>query len=371
MMRAPLMTALALGTAASLGCAGGQDPEVAAEPQAAPTQTLSLGGAEIGRQSGVQVRVAPATRTSRYQNEAAGFRPVHVEIRNESGRPLVVRHEEFELQQAAGEALVSVPVLRISGDIPGIGGAPIEFEQRDFEIAQEYSEIYPDLPVYEGEFEVTAVDAYRAAEAMEPVGLRDAQLLADALPEGVLRSGGRVAGTIWFEELPAAAPGDSTMAFAMDLVDASTGEEFGEVRIPVDLSSATLELGTETWDANAMESAEPLDVTVLVTSPDPLSYAERRVQLDNVKVQRVVSDRVFWVGPDDGEWLLVTHGDPTAVGPISARPIEEGQSVTLIGVVTEAPVASQARAAWRLDQEGASRLGRTRVYLVADDVRSF
>lgn len=366
MMRATMMTALAVGTAASLGCAGGQDPALGAEPQQPQTTMLAVNDAEIGRQSGVQIRVSPVSRTSRYANEGAQ-RPVHLEIRNESGRPLSIRHEAIALEHSGGEPMAAVPVVRLAEDVPGVAGAPIEFEQREFRIASEYAERYPDIPVYEGAFEVTAIDAYRAGEAMEPIGLRDVELLADALPEGVLMSGGRVAGVVWFSEIP----GDSTLAFSMDLVDASTGEQFGEIRVPVDLSGSMLQPGTETWDPNMADAAEPVDVMVVLNASDPSSYESRRVQLQNVRVQKVVSDRVFWVGPDGGQWLLVTHGDPTSMGPISATPIQEGQTVTLVGELRTPPGAAQARAAWRLDQTGADMLGRSRLYLVADDVRTY
>ena len=367
MMRATLYTALAVGTAASLGCAGGPDPELTAAPQ---TTVLSVNDARIGSLSGVQIRVSPITQTSRYQNEAE-YRPARVEIRNRSERPLRVRYDAFALQAGGTMQAGPVPVLLIDAgrDIPGMGGlSGEEWDQRSFELSGDYAVIYPDRKVYEGEFEGTTVDAYRSRSGGEVSGLRDRALLASTIPEGVIMPGGRVEGTLWFDNV---AQADSTLVFTMDLVDASTGEEFGTIEVPFDLSRSMVQRGSETWAAPVPGAAEPVDVTVLVTTTDPDSYTSRRVRLDNVRIQKRVSDRVFWVGPDGGQWLLVTHGDPTGLGPISATALQEGQTVTLVGTLREPPTASEARAAWRLDQAGAEMLGRSRLYLVADDVRTY
>ena len=367
-MRATMFTALVVGAAASLGCAGGPDPELTATPQ---TTVLSVNDARIGSLSGVQVRVSPVTQTSRYQNEAE-YRPAHGEIRNRGERPLRVRYDAFALEAGGTAQAGAVPVLlidRSDDNMPGVGGLSTEaWEQRNFEIAGDYAVLYPKMRVYEGAFEATTVDAYRSRAGAEAGGIRDSDLLASTIPEGVIMPGGRVAGTLWFDNL---AQADSTLVFTMDLVDASTGEEFGTIQVPFDLTRSTLARGSETWTAPDPGAAEPVDVTVLVTTPDPDSYTSRRVQLANVRVQKRVSDRVFWVGPDGGQWLLVTHGDPTTVGPISASALQEGQTVTVIGTLREPPTASEARAAWHLDQAGAEMLGRSRLYLVADDVRAY
>ena len=370
MMRATLFTALAVGTAASLGCAGSPEPELTATPQ---TTVLSVNDARIGSLSDVQVRVNPITETSRYQNEPE-YHPARVEIRNRGDRPLRVRYDAFALEAGGTAQAGAVPVLlidRADDNMPGIGGlSGAAWEQRDFEIAGDYAVLYPDMQAYEGAFEATTVDAYRSrAGDREPMSIHDEELLASTIPEGVIMPGGRVEGIVWFEDLVQTA--DSTLVFTMDLVDASTGEEFGTIEVPFDASRSTIQRGTEVWERRDPGAAETVDVTTIITAADPDAYASRRVQLDNVRIQKRVSDRVFWVGPDGGQWLLVTYGDPTGLGPISATALEEGQSVTVMGTLREPPTATEARAAWRLDQAGAEMLGRSRLYLVADDVRSY
>lgn len=368
MMRATLFTALAVGTAASLGCAGSPEPELTATPQ---TTVLAVNGARIGSLSGVQVRVDPVAETSRYQNDPE-LHPARVEIRNRSERPVRVRYDAFALESGGTRQSGAVPVLlidRADDNMPGVGGlSGAAWEQRDFEIAGDYAVLYPDMQAYEGAFEATTVDAYRSGAQGDVMGMHDEELLASTIPEGVILPGGRVEGIIWFEDLVQTP--DSTLVFTMDLVDASTGESFGTIEVPFDASRSTLQRGTEVWERRDPGAAETVDVTTIITAADPDVYESRRVQLDNVRIQKRVNDRVFWVGPDGGQWLLVTHGDPTGIGPISAMPLEEGQSITVIGTLREPPTASEARAAWRLDQPGAEMLGRSRLYLVAEDVRS-
>lgn len=370
MMRATLIAALAVGTAVTAGCAGGQEPELAAEPR---TNTLQVNGAEVGAQAGVQIRVAPVMRTSRYANEA-DYRPVEVEIRNESEHPLRIGYDNFALEGPGAASANAVPVLWLddSGhDLPGIGGAAtLGWGQRNFEVAGDYAEMYPALRAYEGDFRSTTVDAYRARRpsGIEPSVLRDSMLLLASIPEGVIRPGGRVEGMLWFDAME----GDpASVTFTADLVNARTGQQFGEITVPIDLTRSGIQRGSETWMERDPSAAEPMEVSAILMAPDAAAYTDRRVQLNNVRVQKLVSDRVFWVGPDGGKWLLVTHGDPTAVGPISGVALQEGQMVTLIGTLRPPPNASEARASWRLDQAGAEMLGGTRLYLVADDVRGF
>lgn len=370
MMRATLIAALAVGTAATAGCAGGQEPELAAQPR---TNMLQVNGAEVGSQAGVQIRVAPVMRTSRYTNEA-DYRPVHVEIRNESEHPLRIGYDNFTLEGPGAASAEAVPVLWIddSGrDIPGIGGAAtLGWGHRNFEVAGDYAEMYPALRAYEGDFRSTTVDAYQARQpsGIPPSVLRDSLLLLESIPEGVVRPGGRIEGMLWFEAIEGA---DSTLTFTADLVNAQTGMEFGRITVPLALSRSGIERGSETWMERDPSAAETVEVSAIIMAPDPAAYEARRVQLNNVRVQKLVSDRVFWVGPDGGQWMLVTHGDPTAVGPISGSALQEGQSVTLIGTLRAPPTASEARASWRLDQTGAEMLGRSKLYLVADEVRSY
>lgn len=368
-MRTTMIAALAVGTAATIGCGGGQEPQLSAEPR---TSTLQVNGAEVGSQAGVQIRVAPVMQTSRYSNEA-DYRPVHVEIRNESDHPLRIGYDNFSLQGGGAASAEAVPVLWIddSGrDIAGIGGAATPgWGHRNFEVAGDYAEMYPALRAYEGDFQSTTVDAYRARRpsGVEPGVLRDSMLLLASIPEGVVRPGGRVEGMLWFEAVEGA---DSTLTFTADLVNAQTGMEFGRITVPIALTRSGIQRGTETWMERDPSAAEPVEVSAIILAPDPATYNARRVQLNNVRVQKRVNDRVFWVGPDGGQWLLVTHGDPTAVGPISGTAIQEGQTVTLMGTLREPPTASEARASWRLDQAGAEMLGRSRLYLVADDVKT-
>jgi hypothetical protein len=58
-------------------------------------------------------------------------------------------------------------------------------------------------------------------------------MLAEALPEGVVQEGGKVSGFLYFEGV---ANRESRVEFVMNLVDASNGENFGQVSIPFAVS---------------------------------------------------------------------------------------------------------------------------------------
>lgn len=243
MMRAPLTTLLALGTAASLGCSRAEsDMEIGAEPE---RTTVTVNDAEVATAAGVQVRAMPVTRTSRYQNEME-YLPVHLEIRNRSDQPLRLRYDAFALGPGGADAVPVHWLDQAQTGMPGIGGLPASgWRESGYEVAGEYADLFPDATPYEGEFEETTVDAYRARGGAGELGaFRDRELLADVIPEGVIRPGGFVDGTVWFER-----PDDVTGAvpLTLELVNAESGERFGEIRVSLDLSRAMVERGSETW----------------------------------------------------------------------------------------------------------------------------
>lgn len=379
MMRAFFTTALAVGTAASLGCGAAAEPELTA---GAPERSITVNDAEVASEAGVQVRVMPVTVTSQYQNEME-YRPVRVEIRNRSARPLRIRYDAFALaDQTGGDSLDAVSVYKLDrAEVggPGIDNFPTSppptWEHDNFAIAPGYEEIFPDVARYEGAFDTTAVNAYRAPGATEPAALRDRVLLADVVPEGVIRPGGLVEGTLWFQD---ADEPIRELVFTFDLIDAATGEQFGDMSVPFDAMRSRLERGTEVWQARrdtpaaggAMMGAEPVTVTVILASPDPASMTARRVRLDSVKVQRVTGDKTFWVGPDAGPWLLTVLDEmPTPQTPTEGRvDVNPGNTVTITGMLRQPPAPAVIPSDWNLPPADVDRLAEARLYLVADRV---
>jgi hypothetical protein len=58
-------------------------------------------------------------------------------------------------------------------------------------------------------------------------------MLSQALPEGAIQSGGKIAGFVYFQSV---ADRESRVTFAMNLVDATNGQSFGQISIPFEVS---------------------------------------------------------------------------------------------------------------------------------------
>jgi len=95
---------------------------------------------------------------------------------------------------------------------------------------------------------------------------------------------------------------------------------------------------------NAADANQPLtDMLVIFNTPDSRSLVGRRVQLDNVRVQKLVSERGFWIG--DGDRRLFARLDER-LNQGSAEwdvVIREGQTRTLTGEIREMPSADQIK----------------------------
>ncbi len=81
------------------------------------------------------------------------------------------------------------------------------------------------------------------------------------------------------------------------------------------------------------------DVVPFATATDPLTFVGRRAKLTNVPVQKVLSDRVFFVGPTPQQQMLVLLDKTMDAGTNGASKvtIAAGQPVSLVGVVEKMP----------------------------------
>jgi hypothetical protein len=165
--------------------------------------------------------------------------PVRVTIHNDSGRPLRIRYPEMALIGPGQARFAALPPfqIRTTEMVSGVGGAgyydPLvpRFYWRGFVVPSRYH------PFYSGYY---GLDPYWGPWAYDdwyfgryytqwPVTLPTRDMLERALPEGVLRPGGRVSGFVYFQNVPD--PIDRVV-FKADLVDAETGEQFGTIEIP-------------------------------------------------------------------------------------------------------------------------------------------
>ena len=115
------------------------------------------------------------------------------------------------------------------------------------------------------------------------------------------------------------------------------------------------------------------DVNIFGSTADKMSLAGRRVDLTNVRVARVLSDRVFTVTSGSGEMFVMLDENLDTGGgreqQIKARP---GQSVNLGGTFRNVPSAetSEERQGRALDAREYAQMKGQQIYLHATDVRN-
>jgi hypothetical protein len=207
----------------ALGCARNLTP--------ASSQQLLDVTATPAEQSGVRVAVVPGRWSGVPENLPELATPLYVRIQNNGKRALRLRYDAFELTGANGTVLtaqapynleidgaVVKPVLlpqNYLGPQPGFTPAP-HYRTRD------HRRFLPRHP--------WNYDEYTPQYNLWAYPLPTQDMLTKGIPEGVLDPGGNTAGFLYFSRLPEDA---RRVAFEMQLVDASTGNVFGEIRIPV------------------------------------------------------------------------------------------------------------------------------------------
>jgi len=160
--------------------------------------------------------------------------PVKVSLENGGEVPLRVRYGDFVLVLPQGIRLAALPPMEIRGtevvNSPGYAGISPGFAYRGFWGAPYYRGrgFYRGLSLWSGPF---AYDPfyYQSYYQRWPVQLPTGDMLAKALPEGVIQAGGHLSGFLYFQPIP---EGNREVSFQAELVNGDTGESFGKVNIP-------------------------------------------------------------------------------------------------------------------------------------------
>jgi len=209
--------ALLATLAALAACAHNPElfPLADSSPQAPHTAAATTGG--------VRVVVDGEPWHGRPGDLPATVLPVRVTVENQSSEPVRVAYPEFVLTTPDGmsrHALSPYSVQR-----PGQVVSTPAFPMGGFWIAQPWAGYYPWLSPWDGPFAFDSdyYDTYRVSESLPS---RD--MLAQALPEGVLQPGGRVTGYLYFQPLHHV----SQVTFQAQLDDARTHAQIGRLAIP-------------------------------------------------------------------------------------------------------------------------------------------
>lgn len=162
--------------------------------------------------------------------------PLRIVVENSSNQPVRLRYSDFKLIGPKGKVFAALPPYGITGAVEEphlVQTYPVilepEFESDDFEVAPYYSAIYPDMPVWSGPFYYDPFYYDEYYTYWQTIQLPTQRMLNQALPDGVIKPGGRVSGFLYFQEVNEDLP---TVRFEYELVNASNGNIFGTVTIP-------------------------------------------------------------------------------------------------------------------------------------------
>jgi len=113
------------------------------------------------------------------------------------------------------------------------------------------------------------------------------------------------------------------------------------------------------------------DLVVVVTTPARETLAGRRVQFNNVKVQSVVADRGFWIGPSASQRLFVVLNEERSPNsPTEGRvDVNPGQTVSISGTLRKLPMPQAAQQQWGLSAADSAAVQKEQIYLHADQVQ--
>lgn len=176
----------------------------------APT-ARTVGGAStivVDEVDGVRVTVqADAWQGAR--SVLGHVQPMRVTIDNRSRSTIRIRYGDFALVTANGRRYAALPPFRVEGEllspVLSVGFSPFPapaFAYRRFYVAPYFAPLYPGIPAYRRSYLFYDPGYYAIwhtdfARAIRP----SVEVLALALPEGVLEPDGQVSGFLYFRTL--------------------------------------------------------------------------------------------------------------------------------------------------------------------------
>lgn len=132
--------------------------------------------------------------------------PLRVTVRNEGDEMMVVRYRDFEVVGTGGRRYHALPPLAVDGTVDTLDPAPDAIapglEYDNFALADRYVPAYPGIRRYNGPF---AYDhdyyaTYYPHWDFEE-RLPTPEMIAAALPEGIVEPGGFVTGWLYFDKV--------------------------------------------------------------------------------------------------------------------------------------------------------------------------
>lgn len=154
--------------------------------------------------------------------------PMRVTIENNGNEPVRVQYQNFKLVGTDGQRFAALPPLNVSGTVPmadlpdGWVAATPAFAYDGFDVAPYYTPVYSGIGGYTGYFPYDPYYYGTYYSAWPQQQLPTAEMILRALPEGVVRPGGRVEGFVYFERVP---DDVERLVFSATLQDANSQPE--------------------------------------------------------------------------------------------------------------------------------------------------
>jgi len=129
--------------------------------------------------------------------------------------------------------------------------------------------------------------------------------------------------------------------------------------------------GTDIATAKPAQASVPgvplSDVVTFAAATDPLSFVGRKAKLTAVPVQKVLSDRAFFVGPTPQQQILVLldKGMDAGASGASKVTIATGQPVSLVGVVEKMPTQEAISQQYQISGDNYTAIQDQKAYLHA------
>jgi hypothetical protein len=152
--------------------------------------------------------------------------PLLVTIENRSATPVRLRYQDFALVAGPERWLTALPPFAIEGTEVVHLRDPYPWAYDGFFIAPHLARYYPFFTRFDGAFAYDPFFYSTYYPAFRRVSLPTGDMVQKALPEGVLRPGGRITGFLYFEH--ADFTGDRG-TFVFDLIDARTLRRLGRI----------------------------------------------------------------------------------------------------------------------------------------------
>lgn len=213
-----------LTLAALLGACS--QPELSPAPAA--NAVPGLGQGAVATEAGVRVEARTDAWSARPENLETEVTPILVRITNQSSMPLRLRYNEFHLVGPGGQSFAAIPPFSLEGEVTRPINRPA-FASTGFSVAPYLGGYYPGITRFGGAFAPDPIYYGTYGTRFRDLELPTDQMLELALAEGVLDPGGEVQGFLYFEEAGELA---NRVSFRTELVNASTGDQFGTATIP-------------------------------------------------------------------------------------------------------------------------------------------